>query len=88
MSDEKASMTGPEHFRAGEYKLQQATHLDPKADKEDARLHAATVAEAQAHFTAAQAMAFATMAADNAEDDKVQGQWCALLGMEPQAVPE
>ena len=76
---EKASMTGPEHFRAGEYAMQQAGHLDPK-DAEDARLHAAQVAEAQAHFMAAQASVFAVMAADS-DDDAIADEWAALLGV-------
>lgn len=63
-----AGMTGPEHFLAGEHALETAEH-------------AQHVFEAQAHFAAAQTLAFAAMAAD-VDDDGVANGWAALLGIE------
>lgn len=75
-----AGKTGPEHFLAGEDKLSRASHLDPR-DEEDARLHAGMVAEAQAHFAAAQALAFAVLMALDSDDDHIADGWSRLLGI-------
>lgn len=75
-----AGMNGPEHFLAGEYKLQQVSHLDPGADKETARLHATQIAEAQAHFAAAQALCYGALVADG-DLGEVSQAWQTLLGI-------
>lgn len=85
---EKAQLTGPEHFRAGEDALSRAKHLDPQGDKEAARLHAAVVAEAQAHFTAAQTLAFAALAAETVSEERlaeIGNGWSVLLGVKAAA---
>lgn len=73
-------MTGPEHFRAGEDALSRAAHLDPQADKESARLHTAILAEATAHFAAAEAACYGALVADG-DLDGVSAEWKALLGV-------
>jgi hypothetical protein len=77
---QKSSMTGPEHFRAGEDKLSRASHLNLD-DGESARLHMAMCAEAQAHFAAATTLTYGAMVADS-DIDGVSEQWAALLGIE------
>lgn len=73
-------MSGPEHFRAGEDALSRASHLDPQADKDASRLHAAVMAEAQTHFAAAQTAVWGLMAAD-ADMGDTSREWAELLGV-------
>ena len=78
----KSQMTGPEHYRAGMEKMAQASHLDPQGSEQEYRMHAAVVAEAQAHFTAMQALAFGVMVID-ADVDGVTEDWEKLIVSRP-----
>jgi len=71
-------MTGPEHYQAGMKKMAQASHLDPQGSEQEYRMHAAVVAEAQAHFTAMQALAFGVMVID-ADVEGVSKDWEKLI---------
>lgn len=81
-------MTGPEHYRAGEKQLADATAQLEEGMWEEGRL---TTALAQAHFTAALAAATALSQTDN--DERMVGMheadymaWDKVAGVSPLAV--
>lgn len=81
--DRVAGMTGPEHYLAGEYALQQAELIRADAFMHEGQVNAqaAWCHRAQAHFAAARTLAIGVMVA-NSETGEAAEQWQNLLGAE------
>jgi hypothetical protein len=75
-----AGMTGPEHFLAGEELLSRSELTELHRPEMLAQAQA-LAAQAQAHFAAAQTLAFGLMAADGASG-AVADSWRSLLGLD------
>jgi hypothetical protein len=76
-------MTGPEHFRAGEEKLARSL-MNASHTEYGREMAAVEAAQAQAHFVAAQASAWALLAASEAAVS-VTGPakvWAELFGID------